>query len=404
MATPQLRPKSKPFVSRDSVSESAALRLLSAERPEEIFPILLEEIVKLGFSRAMILEVDFETGEVKPTASLNCDNSYLAKLRTSLWASENPIVSALQNPNPAILHPDHGSSPWYAYPMIYRSSSRCWEAERERRQDCLAIQNARITRKMQFEDQVCAACGMQAYATLVLAQVHKNTSEAHLEQLRALAARANGYLSRLFKVEHYYNRMRDMQVTIARLQAVMQSMADPVIRDVTDLRRADEEVRANLEKLRTAEEIVSQDRDRLNLVIENVGDPIIVADNSAKIVLLDPMAKDLFGSVETSKDPQVVKNQAKLDAYLNSFTFSFSDKENRTLYLHNPTSRTDTEYAARSGKIYDARGQVAYTVTVLRDFSAWKKLEQLQLERRMLEMEKFAATGRLAGTIAHEIT
>lgn len=496
MATPQLRPKSKVFVTRDSVSESAALRLLSAERPEEVFPILLEEIVKLGFPRALVLEVDFETGEVKPTASLNCDNSYLAKFRTSLWASENPIVSAFQNPNPAILPPDAVSGgPIYAYPMIYRSSTRCWEAERERRQDCLAIQNSRITRKLQFEDQVCAACGMQAYATLVLAQLHKNTSEAQLAQLRALTARANGYLSRLFKVEHYYNRMRDMEVTIARLQAVMQSMADPVIltdsqhrvitqnkaaerffripegvseggkravelnnllfsaalssmvvsasgasrdltlvdvmegeevlfeavsaptfskeavrtgmvtvmRDVTDLRRADEEVRANLEKLRTAEEIVSQDRDRLNLVIENVGDPIIVADNSAKIVLLDPMAKDLFGSAETSKDPQVVKNQAKLDAYLNSFTFSFSDKENRTLYLHNPSSRIDTEYAARSGKIYDARGQVAYTVTVLRDFSAWKKLEQLQLERRMLEMEKFAATGRLAGTIAHEI-
>src|SRR6266550_1564950 len=373
MATPQLRPKSKVFVSRDSVSESAALRLLSAERPEEIFPILLEEIVKLGFSRAMILEVDFETGEVKPTASLNCDNSYLAKFRTSLWASENPIVSALQNPNPGILpHDAISGGPIYAYPMIYRSSTRCWEAERERRQDCLAIQNSRVTRKLQFEDQVCAACGMQAYATLVLAHLHKNTSEAHLEQLRALAARANGYLSRLFKVEHYYNRMRDMEVTIARLQAVMQSMADPVIltdsqhrvitqnkaaerffripegvseggkravelnnllfsaalssmvvsasgasrdltlvdvmegeevlfeavsaptfsketvrtgmvtvmRDVTDLRRADEEVRANLEKLRAAEEIVSQDRDRVNLVIENVGDPIIVADNS----------------------------------------------------------------------------------------------------------------------------
>src|SRR5712691_8276569 len=494
MATPQLRPKSKVFVSRDSVSESAALRLLSAERPEEIFPILLEEIVKLGFSRAMILEVDFETGEVKPTASLNCDNSFLTKFRTSLWASENPIVSALQNPNPAILHPDNGSSPWYAYPMIYRSSSRCWEAERERRQDCLAIQNARITRKMQFEDQVCAACGMQAYATLVLAQVHKNTSEAHLEQLRALAARANGYLSRLFKVEHYYNRMRDMEVTIARLQAVMQSMADPVIltdsqhrvitqnkaaerffrvpegvseggkravelnnllfsaalssmvvsaadtprdltlvdvmegeevlfeavcaptyvsqsrtgmvtvmRDVTDLRRADQEVRANLEKLRAAEEIVRQDRDRLNVVIENVGDPIVVADNSAKIVLLDPLAKELFEPANAPQEPQIVKNEAKLDAYLTSFTFSFLDHQNKALYFYSPASGTEIEYAARSGKIYDARGQVAYTVTVLRDFSTWKKLEQLQMERRMLEMEKFAATGRLAGTIAHEI-
>jgi len=138
-------------------------------------------------------------------------------------------------------------------------------------------------------------------------------------------------------------------------------------------------------------------------VVENVGDPIIVADNSAKIVLLDSLAKELFGFAADAKHPEVVKNQAKLDAYLTSFTFSFSDKENRNVHLFNPRSGGEVEYAARSGKIYDARGQVAYTVTVLRDFSTWKRLEQLQLERRMLEMEKFAATGRLAGTIAHEI-
>ena len=60
------------------------------------------------------------------------------------------------------------------------------------------------------------------------------------------------------------------------------------------------------------------------------------------------------------------------------------------------------EYDARSGKIYDERGQVAYTVTVLRDLSAVRKLESSS-GARMLEMEKFAATGRLAGTIAHEV-
>src|SRR5437764_12042662 len=299
--------------------------------------------------------------------------------------------------------------------MIYRSASRCCEAERERRLDCLALQNSRISKKLQFEKQVCDACGMQAYGTLVLAQRQHHRPQKHLENLRALTERANGYLTRLFKVEHYYNRMRDMEVTITRLQAVMQSMADPVIltdsqhrvitqnkaaerffrvpegvseggrravelnnllfsaalssmvvsasdasrdltlvdvmegeevlfeavcaptytrdgtrtgmvtvmRNVTDLRRADQEVRANLEKLRAAEELVRQDRDRLNLVIENVGDPIIVADNSAKIVMLDPLAKELFGSAEPAKDPQIVKNQAKLDAYLHSFYFSF---------------------------------------------------------------------------------
>jgi signal transduction histidine kinase len=176
-----------------------------------------------------------------------------------------------------------------------------------------------------------------------------------------------------------------------------------VMRDVTDLRRADQEVRANLEKLRAAEEVVRLDRDRLNVVIENVGDPIVVADNSAKLVLLDPLAKELFGTSDATGDPQIVKNEAKLDAYLTAFTFSFLDRQNKALHLYHPALGTEVEYAARSGKIYDARGQVAYSVTVLRDFSTWKKLEQLQMERRMLEMEKFAATGRLAGTIAHEI-
>ena len=496
MASPRFGAKSDMVVAPGSSKQNAALRLLSAERSEEIFPILLEEIVNLGFSKAMLLEVDFENGEVKPTASLNFEKRELEKFRTSLWARDNAIISILQNLTPDVL-PGASSNgqPLYAYPIIYRSRTRCWEAERQRRDDCLALQNFRASNKFPLEEQVCTLCGMRGYATLVVARLGRGTNEAQLQEFRALVDRANGYLVRLFKVEHYYNRMRDMEVTISRLRAVMQSMPDPVIltdnqhrvvvqnraaerffrfpegiseggkravelnnllfsaalssmvvsasdtsrdltlvdvmegeevlfeavcaptygadgvrtgmvtvmRDVTDLRRADEEVRANLEKLRAAEEIVRQDRDRLNLVVENVGDPIIVADNSAKIVLLDPLAKELFSVSEESRNPQIVKNQAKLDAYLTSFTFSFADKENKSLQLYNPTSAAEVEYAARSGKIYDARGQVAYTVTVLRDFSAWKKLEQLQMERRMLEMEKFAATGRLAGTIAHEI-
>lgn len=495
MASPVLRPKRERFVNQRSSNESAALRLIAAERPEEIFPILLEEIVFLGFPRAAVLDVDFDTGEIKPAASLNFESSSLKRLQTSLWAGENPMVSALQNLKPVVL-PDGKlrAGALYAYPMIYRNHMRCWEAERERRSDCLAVQNMDPRRKLQIQQQVCSACGMRSYISMVVAQLGRNTSDGQLRQIRNLVDRANRHLSRLFKVEHYYNRMREMEMTISRMATVMESMADPVIltdnqhrviiqnraaerffrvpegisdggkravefnnllfsaalssmvvsasdssrdltlvdvmegeevlfeavcaptyvnqtrtgmvtvmRDVTDLRRADQEVRANLDKLRAAEEIVRQDRDRLNLVVENVGDPIVVADNSAKIVLLDPLAKDLFGSGQSARDPQVVNNEAKLDAYLTAFTFSFLDRQNKALHLYNPSSHSEIEYAARSGKIYDARGQVAYTVTVLRDFSTWKKLEQLQMERRMLEMEKFAATGKLAGTIAHEI-
>src|SRR5207302_5221239 len=105
----------------------------------------------------------------------------------------------------------------------------------------------------------------------------------------------------------------------------------------------------------------------------------------------------------TERDTAVIRNLARLDAYLTRFTFSFDEKRSEPLRLFDPVSGADVDYDARSGKIYDARGQVAYTVNVLRDFSAWKKVEELKMERRMLEMEKFAATGRLAGTIAHEI-
>lgn len=177
-----------------------------------------------------------------------------------------------------------------------------------------------------------------------------------------------------------------------------------VLRDVTDLRRADEELRANYDRLRRAEELVRQQRDRLNLVIENVGDPIVVCDSAATIVLLDPLAGELFGAEgRPSTDPRVLRNQTRLHAYITPFTFSLSDRETGPLRIWNPGTRTEVEYDARSGKIYDERGKVAYTVTVLRDLSALRKVEELNLERRMFEIEKFAAAGRLAGTIAHEV-
>jgi len=215
---------------QDRGGDSAALRLLSAERSEEIFPILLEEIVKIGFPRALVLEVDFDNGDVKATASLNCDRNEMQKFHTSLWARDNPIMTVLQRLSPGVLpNPTGKGASFYAYPMIYRSGTRCWEAERERREDCLAVQNARLSRHLPLEGQVCSACGMRAYATLVLAQLGKDTPPARLDQLRNLAERANSCLARLFKIEHYFNRMRDMEVTISRLSAVMQSMADPVI-------------------------------------------------------------------------------------------------------------------------------------------------------------------------------
>ena len=491
----------RPAVTRNglgSLRAPAELRLLQAERSEEVYPILLEEIVKLGYERTFVLATDFETGEVVPTASVNCSAAYLQRFRSSLFAAGNRIVDVLHGQKPETVSDSslHHRS-LYCHPIVFNNVRPCWEAQRERRSpSCLAVDNAYLKRKLRIDQQVCSACQMRAYAGVVAVELPKR--EPDVVRLRNLINLANRYLSKLFKVEHYYNSMTDMELNISQLQTVMQSMTDPmiltdshyrvivqnkaaerffrvpdsnvsegfvravelntllfsaalssmtvsgeeqqsrdltlvdayegeeilfeaactptftrdgqplgvvsVLRDVTDLRRADQELRENYEKLRQAEEVVRQDRDRLNLIIESVGDPIIVCDNAARFVLLDPLAKDLFGSDNDSlRDELRIRNHARFDAYISTFTFGFEGSASTQIKLFDPQTRTEAEYEARSEKIFDERGLVSYTVTVMRDLSALRRIEQLKTEQRMMEIERFAAAGRLAATIAHEV-
>src|SRR5215831_6155797 len=498
MATAEVRFQPERINARRATQRRpAVLRLLEAERSEEIFPLLLEEIIALGFPRALAVDVNFDTGDITPAAALKWPRQQLEKFSTALWMSEHPLVSVLHTARPAVLNKTNlHNRPIYIHPILYSNRNLCWEADRIRTATCLAVQNFHREKKIRLEEQVCATCDMRAYTAALIVEVPRNAAQSAITELSELIELANRYLSRLFKVEHYYNRMRDMEITIAQMGTVMQSMADPVIltdtqhrvimqnraaerffkvpdemteglvravefnnllfsaalssmlvsgndahrdltlidaiegeemlfeavsaptygpdgmqlgtvtvmRDVTDLRRADQELRLNYERLSEAEEVVRQDRDRLNLIIENVGDPIVVCDGKAKIVLVDPLAQELFGTeTDVVRDTVQFQNQTKLTAFIDAFTASFNDRETAPLRLFNPALRQEIEYDARSGKIFGERGQVSYTVTVLRDLTALRRVEQLKVERRMLEIEKFAATGRLAATIAHEV-
>jgi signal transduction histidine kinase len=499
MATAEIRFNSARMNGRRTAQprRPAVLRLLQAERSEEIFPLLLEEIIALGYPRALVMDVNLDSGEVTPAAAMKWPQAQMDKFTSALWMQDNALVAVLHAARPEVLNKGPlYSRPLYIHPILYSNRNLCWEADRIRTSSCLAVQNFRREKRVRLEDQVCSTCEMRAYAAAVVVELPKGHNEQRVAELGDLIDLANRYLSRLFKVEHYYNRMRDMEITIAQMGTVMQSMADPVIltdtqhrvimqnkaaerffrvpdemteglvravefnnllfsaalssmlvsgsdshrdltlvdaiegeemlfeavsaptygpdgiqlgtvtvmRDVTDLRRADQELRLNYERLSEAEEVVRQDRDRLNLIIENVGDPIVVCDGKAKIVLVDPLAQELFGTeTDVVRDTVQFQNQTKLTAFIDAFTASFNDRETAPLRLFNPALRQEIEYDARSGKIFGERGQVSYTVTVLRDLTALRRVEQLKVERRMLEIEKFAATGRLAATIAHEV-
>ena len=67
-----------------------------------------------------------------------------------------------------------------------------------------------------------------------------------------------------------------------------------MLRNITDLRRATEQIEENYQKLRVAEAAARAERDRLNLIIDSVADPIIVTDQSGATVLMNAPAEELF--------------------------------------------------------------------------------------------------------------
>ena len=60
-----------------------------------------------------------------------------------------------------------------------------------------------------------------------------------------------------------------------------------ILRNITDLRMATRQIDENYAKLRAAEAEVRAERDRLNLLIDSVADPIIVTDQEGEISLMN---------------------------------------------------------------------------------------------------------------------
>src|SRR5258708_12572318 len=143
----------------------AVLRLLEAERSEEIFPLLLEEIIALGYPRALAVDVNFDSGDVTPAAAIKWPRQQLEKFSTALWMSEHPIVGVLNTARPAVLQKTalHNQS-IYIHPILYSNRNVCWEAGRGRTASCLAVQNFRREKRVRLEDKVCLTRQRRAYA------------------------------------------------------------------------------------------------------------------------------------------------------------------------------------------------------------------------------------------------
>jgi PAS domain S-box-containing protein len=179
-----------------------------------------------------------------------------------------------------------------------------------------------------------------------------------------------------------------------------------IFRDVTDLRRANEELARNFVKLQQAESEARRERDRLDLILENVGQPIAVCDTSGKFILFNQRAELLFQERDGMPWPAlraVRNNSVKLTSFISGLASGAESGRQAEIELIDPETASSLPMEITSAEVADAKGQVTAVVSVLHDLSEIRELERRRVEQQLFESEKLAAVGRLAASIAHEV-
>lgn len=180
-----------------------------------------------------------------------------------------------------------------------------------------------------------------------------------------------------------------------------------IFRDVTDLRDANEELALNIVKLQEAEAEARRERDRLNLIIENVGQPVAVCDASGNFILFNTRADLLFQPSAASRPgaaAAVRTNSVKLTSFISTLASDAKTSVRQAeIEIINPGTGEKLPMEITAVEVADAMGEVTAIVSILHDLTEVRELERRRVEQQLFESEKLAAVGRLAASIAHEV-
>ena len=163
-----------------------------------------------------------------------------------------------------------------------------------------------------------------------------------------------------------------------------------ILRNVTDLQRASVELEENYRKLRQTEADARAERDRLDLVIDSVADPILVTDPGGNIVMMNAPAEHLFtaaGTPRAEAERLVQANDAHFSSFVSNLFFEGdSRRRSGSINLVDPGTGAALPMEAISGKIVSEHGEVTALVTILHD-----RTEELERARLYEELKKVSA-------------
>ncbi len=177
-----------------------------------------------------------------------------------------------------------------------------------------------------------------------------------------------------------------------------------ILRNITDLARAREEIEESYRTLRVAQAEVRDERHRLDLIIDSVVDPILVTDQEGDIVLMNEPAERLFNVPITAGDAsqrRVRANGANLTSFVsNVLTRTGEQRYRGEIQLADPQTGRALPVEAVAGTILSEQGELVWVVTILHDLTEaiekGRLYEQLKFASVELERKVQEATAELA--------
>lgn len=164
---------------------------------------------------------------------------------------------------------------------------------------------------------------------------------------------------------------------------------------------------SNLQDLQNKTDELTENRERLQVTLQSIGDAVIVTDSAGKVTFLNPVAEKL---TQQTQEKAIHKPLNEIFRIVNEDTRlpveSPFDKVMRLgtvvgLANHTALLRDDgTEISIddSGAPIRDKNGKILGVVLVFRDVT-----EQKEILNTLRSNEKLAAAGKLSASIAHEI-
>jgi signal transduction histidine kinase len=177
-----------------------------------------------------------------------------------------------------------------------------------------------------------------------------------------------------------------------------------VLRNVTDLAKAKEEIEESYRTLRVAQAEVRDERHRLDLIIDSVADPILVTDEAGDIVLMNTPAERLFTAPPENPEAvirRVRTNGAHLTSFVSSLLASGEEQRHRgEISLIDPATGQPSPVEAVAGTILSEQRELTWVVTILHDLREALEKARLYLQLKdasaALEVKVSEATAELA--------